>query len=250
VTVKQQSSSTPSLSPLFPSPSLGLQTLPHVFVLLSCWSGCGGGVGGFKGKLLCWTPANGLWFSRTSLSQKCRFSGQIKYLIYNLYIFFSVSLFLWRSLHLCCPLQVGSGTCLLGVHQVIMWLYGSYTRSVKRRTEQSGEQGTENEKRVTSLLAAVTYSLRSWVGSALIIPHINNPNSDWLSITPSGSNVALYWLAWWPCARWPPPAAGERGEGRARRSAEMPLLHTLTTLYNSRSKQSRAPFLYCMLGRG
>lgn len=82
---------------------------------------------------------------------KCRFSGQIKYLIYNLYIFFSVSLFLWHSLHLCCPLQVGSGTCSLGVHRVIMWLYWSYTQSVKRKTEQSGERGTENEKRGASL---------------------------------------------------------------------------------------------------
>lgn len=162
MTVKQQSSSTPSLSPLFPSPSLGLQTLPHVFVLLSCWSGCGGGVGGLRGSCC----AEHQQKKRPPIQphqsvSKCRFSGQIKYLIYNLYIFFSVSLFLWHSLHLCCPLQVGSGTCLLGVHQVIMWLYCSYTRSVKRRTEQSGEQGTENEKRVTSLLAAVTYSLRS-----------------------------------------------------------------------------------------
>jgi len=70
VTVKQQSSSTPSLSPLFPSPSLGLQTLPHVFVLLSCWSGCGGGVGGLRGSCCAeHQQKNGLRFSRTSLSQ-------------------------------------------------------------------------------------------------------------------------------------------------------------------------------------
>lgn len=260
MTVKQKSSSTPSTPPTPHSvsicASLGLQTLPHVFVLLCCWRGCRWWWWWFEGLLLCWTPANNCdsaSYGHQSVS-KYRLSDQIKYLTYNLYIFFSVSLFLLRSLP--CLLPSTGRLWDMSVRGTTRWLC-DYTvvktrsTSVIRRIEQSGEQGTENEKkRVNFSLAAVTYSLGSWVGSALIIPHINNPNSDWL-VSP---RQAVTWLPTGqrsgraPAGRLPPLQEGGRDE--PARWAETPLLHTLTTLYNSRLKQSRAPFLYCMLGRG
>jgi len=122
------------------------------------------------------------------------------------------------------------------------------------RAEPSGEQGTENEgkkrekkERETNFsLAAVTYSLRSWVGSASIIPHINNPNSDWL-VSP---RRAATWLPTGQRSGVPLQEGGGRREGHGCRWGETPRLLPWTTLYNSRLKRSRSPFLYCMLGRG
>ena len=64
----------------------------------------------------------------------------------------------------------------LGEHRAIMWrVKNTNDILLYEGTEQSGEQGTENEekkkKRESDFsLAAVTYSLRSWVGSALNHP--------------------------------------------------------------------------------
>ena len=120
------------------------------------------------------------------------------------------------------------------------------------RTEESGERGTENEnkkqqKREREQLLSGSSDVFSQVLSRKRFNHPRHKQpKQWLaSIAPSGSNMAPYRPAQWPCARG--PAAAERPSPRVSR--DTPLLHT-SALYNSRSKQSRAPFLYCMSGRG
>lgn len=115
-TVTQQSSSTSST----PTPhSVSIWACRHYLMSLSFCAaevGVGGGSSG-----CCYAEHQHATLIQphvgTSLS---RLSHQIKYLSYNLYIFFSISLFLLPSLCVCCPLQVDPGTCLLGVHQAMM----------------------------------------------------------------------------------------------------------------------------------
>lgn len=217
VTVKQQSSSTPST----PAPlSVSISGLCGPADITSClcpsvllewvsvvvWGGC-----------LHQQTALIQSQTGTSLSQTID-SDQIKYLnIQSLYfllclpVFFSsymfAALYRWALGHV-------RGTP--GDYVTKLWLNTTYichTRGWAVWWTRDREWRREKKKESNFSLAAVTYSLRSWVGSALIIPHINNPNSDWLVSPRQAVTWLPTWPARWPCACRPPPAATRGGEG-------------------------------------